>query len=222
MSRFRRALAGAAMAVAMAGGGLLASAPAHAATAPAPASRTFSFTAVPAAQAGGGIGPRFQCGETCDPSGGGGNPPPPPTTITCEITAAAPIASGASGSLDFNAFTDCTSPVARISMGQDVIHSTPPIPGNPLTDSVVVTNLANAITSNVAPCVTGQYAVSASAYITPPAGWVVIGPNPIVDTSPTVTINCGGGGGGGGGCATGTPSVPAQPAARHPDVISCP
>ena len=230
MSRFRKALAAAAMAVATAGGGLLATAaaaaPAHAATAPAPApaSRTFSFTAVPAAQAAGGSGPRFQCGETCDPNGGG-NPPPPPLTITCTIHADTPTQSS-SGLLAFSADTVCDGDVARISMGQDVIHP-PNIPDGPLTDSDVVTNYHFATTQNLANCTTGQWAVSASAYITPPAGWVIIaGHNPIVDTSPTVTFNCGGsgggGGGGGGGCATGTPPVPAQPAARQPDVISCP
>ena len=55
MSRFRRALAGAAMAVAMAGSGIVAvmagAAPAHAATTPTPAavSHTFGFTIAPAA-----------------------------------------------------------------------------------------------------------------------------------------------------------------------------
>lgn len=81
MSRFRKALAAAAMAVATAGGGLLATAaaaaPAHAAT-PAGGHTTTGFTAVPAAQAPGGIGPKFQCGDTCDPNGGGNPPPPPP------------------------------------------------------------------------------------------------------------------------------------------------
>ena len=73
----------------------------------------------------------------------------------------------------------------------------------------------------VAACKPGQWHSVASAYITPPAGWVIIaGSNPIVSTSPTVTFSCGGGSS--GGCATGTPSVPAQPAARQPDVISCP
>jgi len=73
----------------------------------------------------------------------------------------------------------------------------------------------------IAACSPGQWHSVASAYITPPAGWVIIaGSNPIVSTSPTVTFSCGGGSS--GGCATGTPSVPAQPAARQPDVISCP
>ena len=60
------------MAVAMAGGGLVAAmagaAPAHAATTPTPAavSHTFGFTVAPAAPAAGGIGPKLQCGDTCD------------------------------------------------------------------------------------------------------------------------------------------------------------
>ena len=217
MSRFRRALAAAAMAVATAGGGLLATAaaaPAHAATAsaPAPASHTFSFSAVPAAQAPGGIGPRFQCGDTCDPNGGG-NPPPP--TITCTISTVTPW-QGLSGALIFHADTVCTGSVPQIAMAENVIHP----PDAPRSDTDVETG-SSAHNNYVAACSAGQWHSVASAYITPPAGWVVIsGSNPIVSTSPTVTFSCGGGSS--GGCATGTPSVPAQPAARQPDVISCP
>ena len=110
-------------------------------------------------------------------------------------------------------------------MGQDVIHSTPPIPGNPLTDMTVVTNDHFATTQNLAVCQPGQYAVNAAARITPPDGYVVQGS--LHDTSATVTFSAsdcpssGGGGGGGGGCATATPSVSGQPAARRPDLIVC-
>jgi hypothetical protein len=39
---------------------------------------------------------------------------------------------------------------------------------------------------------------------------------------PVSFMNCNGSaGGGGGGCAIGTPSVPAQPAARQPKVVTC-
>lgn len=220
MSRFRRALAGAAVAIAMAGGGLLATAagaaPAHAATAPtpAPASHTFSFSAVPAAQAPGGIGPRFQCGDTCDPNGGG-NPPPPPPTITCTISTVTPW-QGLSGALVFHADTVCTGSVPQIAMSENVIHP----PDAPRSDVDIETG-SSAHNNYVAACKPGQWYSVASAYISPPAGWVIIaGSNPIVSTSPTVTFSCGGGSS--GGCATGTPSVPAQPAARQPDVISCP
>jgi len=97
-------------------------------------------------------------------------------------------------------------------MGQDVIHSTPPIPGNPLTDMTVVTNDHFATTQNLAVCQPGQYAVSASAHITFPPGYVLTaGQNPIHDTSATVTFNCGGGGGGGGGgCIVRAPSTAAS------------
>ena len=216
MSRFRRALAAAAMAVATAGGGLLAAAagaaPAHAAT-PAGGHTTTGFTAVPAAQAG-GIGPKFQCGDTCDPNGGG-NPPPPPPTITCTISTVTPW-QGLSGALIFHADTVCTGNVAQIAMSENVIHP----PDVPRSDVDIETG-SSAHTNYVAACKPGQWHSVASAYITPPTGWVIIaGSNPIVATSPTVTFSCGGGSS--GGCATGTPSVPAQPAARQPDVISCP
>ena len=221
MSRSRRALAGAAMAMAMAGGGLLATtagaAPAHAATAPtpAPASRTFSFTAVPAAQAPGAIGPKFQCGDTCDPNGGG-NPPPSPPTITCTISTVTPW-QGLSGALIFHADTTCTGNVAQIAMTENVIH-----PGAATRSDVDIETGAPAAHNHyVAACDPGQWHSVASAYITPPAGWVIIaGSNPIVSTSPTVTFSCGGGSSG-GGCATVTPSVPAQPAARQPKVVTC-
>lgn len=219
MSRFRRALAAAAMAVATAGGGLLATAaaaaPAHAAT-PAGGHTTTGFTAVPAAQASGGIGPKFQCGDTCDPNGGGNPPlPPPPPTITCTISTVTPW-QGLSGALVFHADTVCTGNVAQIAMSENVIHP----PDVPRSDVDIETG-SSAHNNYVAACSPGQWHSVASAYITPPAGWVIIaGSNPIVSTSPTVTFSCGGGSS--GGCATATPSVPAQPAARQPDVISCP
>jgi hypothetical protein len=219
MSRFRRALAAGAMAVATAGGGLLATAaaaaPAHAAT-PAGGHTTTGFTAVPAAQAPGGIGPKFQCGDTCDPNGGGNPPPPPPPpTITCTISTVTPW-QGLSGALIFHADTVCTGNVAQIAMSENVIHP----PDVPRSDVDIETG-SSAHNNYVAACKPGQWHSVASAYITPPAGWVIIaGSNPIVSTSPTVTFSCGGGSS--GGCATGTPSVPAQPAARQPDVISCP
>jgi hypothetical protein len=219
MSRFRKALAAAAMAVATAGGGLLAAAagaaPAHAAT-PAGGHTTAGFTAVPAAQAPGGIGPKFQCGDTCDPNGGGNPPPPPPPpTITCTISTVTPW-QGLSGALVFHADTVCTGNVPQIAMSENVIHP----PDVPRSDVDIETG-SSAHTNYVAACKPGQWHSVASAYISPPAGWVIIaGSNPIVSTSPTVTFSCGGGSS--GGCATGTPSVPAQPAARQPDVISCP
>jgi hypothetical protein len=229
MPGFRRALACAAMAMAAAGGGLAVGAagatPAHAATPAHPAgghTTTTSFTAVPAAQATGGIGPKFQCGDTCDPNGGGNPPPPPPPpTITCTISVDAPYDSP-SGSLVFGADTTCTGNVARITMVQNVVHT----PGGTLTNSADVPNFWIAQTTRTVPCVTApdSWSVSASATITPPAGWVIIaGHNPIVASTPMPVsfMNCNGSAGGGGGCATGTPSVPAQPAARQPEVVTC-
>ena len=108
-------------------------------------------------------------------------------------------------------------------MGQDVIHSTPIDPNNPLTDSSVIDDFNFVSTLNIAACQPGQYAVNASARIVPPDGYVVTGS--LHDTSATVTFSasdCGSGGGGGGGCATATPPVPGQPAARLPFVITCP
>jgi hypothetical protein len=224
MPRFRKALATAVIAIATAGGGLLtaaaSAAPAHAATAPAPtpaASHAFNFTVVPAARAAGGIGPKLQCGDFCDPNGGP-NPPPPPATITCTISANEPVQNQLTGNLLFTASTSCTDNVPEISMVQNVITTAQDVEGG--RDIVPNDKLANTV--SIAPCVSGQYYVAATAYITPPAGWVVIaGSNPILDDSPSATFSCGGGSGGGGGCATGTPSVPAQPAARLPMVVTC-
>ena len=227
MPRFRRALAGAAMAMAMAGGGLVATmagaASAHAATTPTPAaSHTFSFTTVPAAQAAGGIGPKFQCGDTCDP-GGDRAPPPPPPTITCTISVNAPYQTDA-GNIVVTSDTICTGAVAEIIMVQNVVHR----PVATLSDFTDVPNKALAHINRTTPCAPApdSWTANASATVVPPAGWVIIaGQNPIVASVPaTYTFNhCNnsGGGGGGGGCATGTPSVPAQPAARLPMVVTC-
>src|ERR1044071_2906763 len=111
-------------------------------------------------------------------------------------------------------------------MGQDVIHSTPIDPNNPLTNSTVVNDLNHPHPFTSAISQPGQYAVNASARITPGADDILIGSQQ--DTSATVTFTAadcgsggGGGGGGGGGCATVTPSVAGRPAARHPDLIAC-
>jgi hypothetical protein len=210
------------MAIAVAGGGLLATAagavPAHAATAPASASHTYSFSVVPAAQAAGGITPKFQCGDSCDPTGGGGNPLPPPVTITCTITANTPTYTASLQTIFFTAITNCTSNLPQITMSMNVIH-----PGVNLFDNNIVVNDKVARTAQATSCSTGQWAVNASALITLPTGWVILaGSNPIVQTSPTLTVASCSGVSSGGGCATAAPSVPAQPAARHPDVISCP
>jgi len=233
MSRVRKALGAAAMAIAAAGGGLLISAagavPAFAATQASPAVGhsgghvVATFTIRPASRIGPsviqpcavhrpGVAPAYGDGGGCD-SG----------TVTCDVTAFTP-SNGSPPYIYFEARTHCSEPVPRISMGQDVIHSTPIDPNNPLTDSKVTTNNSTLATFNQAVCQPGQYAVSASARITPPDGDILLGSQQ--DTSATAAFtasNCpgSGGGGGGGGCATVAPSVSGHPAARHPDLITC-
>jgi hypothetical protein len=60
-------------------------------------------------------------------------------------------------------------------MGQDVIHSTPIDPNNPLTSTDVKDDTNFASTFNSAECQAGQYAVNASARIVAPDGYVVQG-----------------------------------------------
>jgi hypothetical protein len=224
MSRFRRALAGAAMAVAMAGGGMVAAmagaAPAHAATAPTPAvSHTFGFTVVPAAQAGGGIGPKLQCGDFCAPPPAPA--PPPPTIITCTLTLMTPFHAGTSGAMVFHADTACDSNVPTIAQVQDVYYNGSPKDSD--VDSEPGVPRPSAHTNNVEACAPGQWQFDVDTLIALPPGWVVLaGTNPMNALIAVSNVTCGGGsGGGGGGCATATPSVPAQPAARLPMVVTC-
>jgi hypothetical protein len=219
MSRFRRALAGVAMAVAMAGGGMLAAmagaAPAHAATAPAPAaSHAFSFTVVPAARAAGGIGPKFQCGDFCAPPPA---PTPAPTTITCTLSLIPPHTAGPSGAIVFHADTTCDGTLPGISQVQNVLYR------GSVVDNDLGSGTSSAHTNNVEACSPGgQWQFFVNTQVSLPPGWVVLsGTNPMNSSSPIVIFDCGSGGGGGGGCATGTPSVPAQPAARLPMVVTC-
>jgi len=238
MSRFRKALAAAAMAIA-AGGGLIITAagavPAYAATQVSPSGGhpgshvVATFTFQRAAPAGSrpsvihpcavhrpGVAPAYGDGGGCD----GG-------IVTCTVTANAPtnLYSLHGEEIDFTADAWCSEDVPQIRLGQDVIHSTPIDPNNPLTASDVVNDKNHAHTLNVAACQPGQYAVNASARIVPPDGDILSGS--LQDTSATVTFSAsdcgtsGGGGGGGGGCATATPSVSGHPAARDPDLITC-
>ena len=234
MSRSRKALAAAAMAVAAAGGELLVTAagavPAYASPpAPPPGGHVVAtITFQRAALAANGTGPSVilpcavhspgaaatagaaSADDTCD-SG----------IITCDVTAEEPTLlynRTNPDNIDFMANTWRSEEVPQISMGQDVIHSTPIDPNNPLTNSRVVNDTNHDSTLNSAACQPGQYAVNAAARITPPDRYVVTGS--LHDTSATVTFSasdCGSGGGGGGGCATATPSVSGQPGARLPD-----
>ena len=235
LPRLRKALAATAMALAAASGGLLAVAasavPASAATQVSmpgghsgghviatitmrPASRTGPSVIQPCAVHRPGAAPAYGDGGGCD-SG----------TVTCTVTAHEPTTlyssrDGNFGDIEFFADVWCSEEVPQIRLGQDVIHSTPIDPNNPLTNSTVKNGTNTASTFNSAACQPGQYAVNASARIVPPAGDILIGSDH--DTSATVTFTAGDCGiGGGGGCATATPSVSGHPAARHPDLITC-
>jgi hypothetical protein len=240
LSRFRRAVVAAALAVAATGGALFTSAasaaPAYAAAMKAPAATTGGHTttitfrrAAPAASSAGpnvilpcavhspgAVAGAVGADDTCS-SG----------VVTCNVTASDPYKFSPTGLyIYFDAETYCSEDVPQISMGQDVIHSTPIDPNNPLTDFDVVNGGHIALTSNEALCQPGQYAVNASARITPPDGYVASGS--LHDTSATVTIDCpgsGGGGGGGGGAGGGgcsTVSSPTASTSPDPFIITCP
>ena len=241
MSHLGKALAAAAMAVTAAGGGLLITGadavPAYAATQMPPLGGhpaghvVATITFQRAAPAASGPSVILPCAVHSPGAAAPAAWPPPDDTcdsgiITCDVTAEEPtLLYNRTGNdyIDFFAETRCSEEVPQISMGQDVIHSTPIDPNNPLTNSDVKNDTRFASTYNSAACQPGQYAVNAAARITPPDGYVVQGS--LHDTSATVTFSAsdcgGGGGGGGGGCATATPSTSAQPAARRPDLIVC-
>jgi hypothetical protein len=232
MSRISRAMAGPAIAVAVAASGLLittASAlPAHAATrGTPPGGHTITTTvkAHPPAGATSGIGPKFQCGDTCDPNGGGGNPPPTPTTITCTLTAEAPVVDTNNASVIANFDVDCSSEVPAIRYTQTVLRN-----GALATRRTnTVPNVEGFASGSVIGCDTASsYQNIVDVLVTLPPGWVVIaGFNPMHAESAVVFVppfGCSGPGVGGGGCAAAanTPSLTGQPAGRHPDVITCP
>src|SRR5690348_5940963 len=245
MSRSRKALGAVAMAIAAAGGGLLiaaaAAVPAFAATAAVHAAphghrgshvvarftirhahRIGPSVIQPCAVHRPGMAPAYGDGGGCDTG-----------TVFCDVTADEPTnlystRTGPLGDIEFDADVHCSEPVPEIRLGQDVIHSTPIDPNNPLTSTDVTHGINTAHTHNQAACQAGQYAVNASARIVPDDGDIVVGS--LHDTSATVTFTAGdcgggsgggGGGGGGGGCATAAPSVSGHPAARHPDLITC-
>ena len=237
MSRSRKALAAAAMAVAAAGGGLLITAggtvPAYASPpVPPPGGQVVAtITFQRAAPAASGTSPSVILPCAVKSPGAAAAAAPADDTcdsgiITCTVTADEPTLlynRTTNDFIDFTASTWCSDEVPQIRMGQDVIHSTPIDPNNPLTNSSVENNTNHASTFNTAACQPGQYAVNASARIVPPDGYVVQGS--LHDTSATVTFSASdcpsGGSGGGGGCATATPSVSGPPATRRPDLIVC-
>jgi len=199
MPRFRRALAGAAMAVAMAGGGMVAAtagaAPAHAATTPTPAavSHTFGFTVAPTAQAGGGIGPKLQCGETCDGGGGGGDGGGGgggggggPTTITCTLNQIHPHLAGSGTLILFHADVVCDGTLPAISLVQNVTYRGSPV------DSGLGSGTSMAYSNLYTACAPGgQWQSVVYVYLTLPAGWVVVsGTNPMIGYSQIGIFNC--------------------------------
>jgi hypothetical protein len=234
------------LAVAATGGALLTSAvvaaPAHAASMKAPAAvkapaatkspaamtggHTTTITFKRVAPAGSAAGPNAILPCAVKSPGAAAGPVGADDTcssgvVTCNVTAFLPHLS--SGHLVFSAQTYCSEDVLEIRMGQDVIHSTPIDPNNPLTDTTVVPNDNLAYTVNTAACQPGQYAVNAAARITAPDGYVVSGS--LHDTSATVTIDCpgsggGGGGGGGGGCSTVSSQTPST--SPDPFLVVCP
>jgi hypothetical protein len=144
-------------------------------------------------------------------------------SITCFISAATPYVDTASFQVKANALVQCTAPIPRISLQEVLLRSGVPVSG----DSDIEPNSQVAITIVADTCQWATYLNTAEAVITPPAGWTIIGQNPIHDTSPSVQVppfGCtpgGGGGGGGGGCAIHAPSLAGHPARRHPDLIAC-
>jgi hypothetical protein len=215
------------MAVAATGGGLLVTAagtvPAHAATQAsgshlvatitlkraAPAASTSPSVILPCAVRSLAAAPTAGAApaDTCD-SG----------IITCDVFAETPDQFFPAGIIFFESSVSCSENVTQIRLGEDVIHSTPIDPNNPLTDSVVVDGTNMAQVNNEAACQPGTYAVDALARIIPPSGYVVQGALHV--TSDTVTLDCGGGSGG-GGCAIPAPSASSQPATRSPKLITC-
>jgi len=229
VSRPRKALAAATMAIAAAGGGLLITAasavPAAASARPAPHSgHTITIHAHARSHAARGIGPRFQCGDFCDPPGGGNPPPPPAPTITCTITVNTPaVVGGSPKAVVATAETDCTSPVDHITMSEDLTVPS----GQVLVDQDSPPNATRATTGITTSCAAGQYTNAAAAFIDFPPGYVIIvGSNPLhqfvsIDVAAGSCSSGGGGGGGGGGCAVHAPNLSTHPAGRHPDFISC-
>jgi hypothetical protein len=206
------------MAVAAAGGGLLTAAagaaPAYAAAPAAPpGGRTVTITAHPTAQATSGISPHIN-GEDLPPS------------ITCWLTAPAPQADPPQGNIQATARVHCNYPVDFIGL-YDFLSQDSTTVGSDLDQKP---NSADALTTiYIGPCQQATYINFASARIDFPAEY---SPSPgYLHHSASFVGNfssClggtlgGGGGGGGGGCAVITPSPSAHPAARRPNVISCP
>jgi hypothetical protein len=131
-----------------------------------------------------------------------------------------PFQVGTSGAIIFDAGTVCDGNLPHISQVQNVLYRGSAVDfDTDLTDGP----RSSAHTRNVEACSAGgQWQFTVSTYITLPPGWVILsGTNPMVSWSRIGIFECGSGGGGGGGCAAATPSVPAQPAARLPKVVTC-
>jgi len=99
--------------------------------------------------------------------------------------------------------------------------------GQILTNQDNPPNDSRATTGITTSCRAGGYTNDAEALITWPPGYVqTAGSNPIHQTVSRLVVSSScstsSGGGGGGGCAVHAPSLARHPAARHPDLISCP
>jgi len=232
VSRFTRALAATTMAVAAAGGGLLiaaaSAAPASAAAQGAPhGTHKITMTAHRSAHAGHGVGPHVIL--PCVAKAGSGIKPAScgDQTITCVITAEAPFVTTQINEVDATAHVDCSAPVTSINFSQSLLRN------GSTVDSKSFTSQGTDGTAWLlgGRCQAATWTNTASAFITFPPGYVITGgSNPIHQTTSSLVDTCqplvgGGGGGGGGGVGCGAvhaPSLARHPAARHPDLISCP
>ena len=147
-----------------------------------------------------------------------------PQTIECTLYADPPRASDVTDLVTANADVRCSRSVTEIDLHEALLRSGVPVH----TTGDTTHNDFQAASLLSTACLAGAYANTADALITFPAGYVLVGgSNPLRHTSASIQVGpfClsgGGGGGGGGGCATAPPSMSAQPAMRHPDVIICP
>jgi hypothetical protein len=218
------------MAVAAAGGGLLIAAasavPAYASAPAAPHGAhksTITIHAHPRAHVARGLGPRdiLPCAvkpgakpaDSC--TGGNGD-----NTITCSITADRPFISPTLGTVSAHAGVNCTSFVTRINLQQGLERDGVTVGTG--SDIEPGTDFASSYASGA--CQSGTYVNIAQAFITFPAGYVIIaGSNPIHATSASLTVPLSGfcPTSSGGGCAVHAPSPADHPAGRHPDFVSC-
>jgi hypothetical protein len=225
VSRFRKALAAATMAIAAAGGGLLITAasavPASASARPAPhGGHTITVTAHPRTHAASRIGPHDILPCTVKPGAGIKPASCGDQVIYCVITANRPEPNTLPGAIVALSTVRCDHPVTQISLTGTLFLNGAPVTSFP----GVMQGQTQASAQGGIPCQPGTYTNSASATITLPPGFVITGgKNPIHAASSPFTTTCNnGGGGGGGGCAVHSLFLAGHPAGRRPSAISCP